>query len=149
MTIGRMDRLRELRQLRRTVAEREAERARAAHTEFERRAAAAQEAHARSVQEAVTRRRAAIDTLMAEPSGPLGVARMANVHSMIDGEIEDAARGEREAHEVLSQAEVELAEKRDVLAVFLRRETAMNHAVERLDGERTRAEEDAEEEGDV
>lgn len=143
-----MDRLRELRALRRTVAERDAERARHAQSEFETRVAAAQEAHARAVTEATARRRAAVDTLMAEPTGPLGVARMSNVHAVIDGEIDDAARAETDARQGLEEAEVELAEKRDVLAAFLKRETAMDYAVERLSGERDRVAEEAEEEGD-
>ena len=144
-----MDRLRELRALRRTVAERDAERARNARSEFEMRVAAAQEAHARAVHDATARRRAAIDALMAEPTGPLGVARMSNVHVVVDGEINDAARAEGEAREGLEAAEEELAQKRDVLATFLKRETAMDYAVERLAGEADRAAEDAEEDGDA
>ena len=143
-----MDRLRELRALRRTVAERDAERARNARTEFEARVAAAQEAHARAVHDATNRRRSAIDALMAEPSGPLGMARMANVHAVVDGEIADAAREKDEAREGLEGAETELREAQDVLAAFLKRETAMDYAIERLEGERERAADDAEEEGE-
>ena len=144
-----MDRLRELRRLRRTVAERDAERARSARTEFENRVAAAQEAHERAVTGATGRRRAAVDALMAEPSDLVGVARMANVHAVVDGEIADAAREEADATAGLEEAETDLAEKRDVLAAFLRRETALDYAVERLSGELERREEDAEEEGDA
>ena len=144
-----MDRLRELRALRRTVAERDAERARNARTEFESRVAAAQEAHARAVHDASNRRRSAIDALMAEPSGPLGVARMANVHAVIDNEIAEATREESEAQEGLEAAETELQEKRDVLAAFLKRETAMDYAVERLEAQHERAEEDVEEDGEL
>lgn len=143
-----MNRLRELRALRRTVAERDAERAQHARGEFETRVAAAQEAHARAVTEATARRRAAVDTLMAEPTGPLGVARMSNVHAVIDNEIDEASRTESEAKQGLEEAETDLAEKRDVLAAFLKRETAMDYAVERLSGERDRAAEEAEEEGE-
>ena len=144
-----MDRLRELRALRRTVAERDAERARNARTEFEARVVSAQEAHARAVIDATAKRRAAVDTLMAEPTGLLGVARMANVHAVVDGEIVRAAHEETEARDGLETAETELQEKRDVLAAFLKRETAMDYAVERLEGEREREAEDAEEEGDL
>ena len=149
MTIERMNRLRELRGLRRSIAEREAERARTNRSEFEARVSAAQEAHQRAANDATSRRRAAIDGLMAEPAGPLGVARMANVHAVVDGEIREAAAEENRAREGLEEAEREVEEARDVLAAFIRRETAMDAAVDRLaEGER-RAAEDAEEDGEA
>ena len=145
MTIDRMDRLRELRGLRRSIAERDAERARATRSEFEARVNAAEEAHGRAANDATTRRRAAIDALMGEPAGPLGVARMANVHAVVDGEIAEAAAEEREAREALEEAEGEVERTRDVLAAFIRRETAMDAAIERLDDEADRAAEAADE----
>ena len=145
MSIDRMDRLRELRGLRRSVAEKDVERARANRADFEARVSAAQEAHQRAAHDATTRRRAAIDSLMAEPSGPLGVARMANVHAVVDGEIAEAAAEETRAKEGLAEADTELEEARDVLAAFIRRETAMDAAIDRLEGEAARAADDAEE----
>ena len=145
MTIDRMDRLRELRTLRRSVAERDAERARSVRTEFEGRVTAARKAHERMVSEASTRRRTAVDALMAEPSGPLGIARMANVHAVIDGEVADAAAEEDAAREGLADAERDVEEAQDVLAAFIRKESAMDAALERLEGDERRVEEDAEE----
>lgn len=145
MSVERMDRLRELRGLRRSVAERDVERARAAKGEFEARVAAAQEAHQRAANDATARRRASIDALMAEPSGPLGVARMANVHAAVEHEVGEAAAEEERARDGLADADTELDTARDVLAAFIRRETAMDAAIERLGSERDRAADAAEE----
>ena len=129
--IERMNRLRELRGLRRSIAEKDAERAKLSRNEFERKVNAAEDAHARAVSDAVTRRRAALDALASEPATPLNVARMSNVHGMVDHEIGERRREADEAGEALGEAESELAEKRDVLAQFLKREEAAEGAVER------------------
>ena len=129
--IEKMDRLRELRGLRRSIAEKDAERAKLARTEFERRVSAAEDAHARATSDAATRRRSALDALSREPATPLNVARMANVHGMIDHEL-DELQGEVDgSREGLEEAERDLEEKRDVLAQFLRKEEAADGAVER------------------
>ena len=143
--IDRMDRLRELRGLRRSVAEKDAERAKLARAEFERKVHAAEGAHARAVADATTRRRAALDALSGQPAGPLTLARMANVHGMVDHEIGERRSEWDEAQGALDEAETDLAEKRDVLAQFLKKEEATEAALERRD-DATRHLRDAEEE---
>ena len=145
--IDRMDRLRELRGLRRSIAEKDAERAKLARAEFERKVHAAEGAHARAVADATTRRRAALDALSDQPAGPLTVARMANVHGMVEHEIGERQSEWDEARGELDEAQAELAEKRDVLAQFLKKEEATDAAVERWE-EATRHLRDAEEEDD-
>ena len=129
--IEKMNRLRELRGLRRSIAEKDAERARAARSEFERKVSAAEDAHARAVSDSVTRRRAALDALSSQPATPLTIARMANVNGMIDHELAGLSGEADEAREGLEGAEAELVAKRDVLATFLRKEEAADSAAER------------------
>ena len=145
--IEKMNRLRELRGLRRTVAERDVERARSQRADFERRVKEAEDAHARAVTDSSARRRQALDKLAEAPATPLNIARMANVHAAIDREIAIAAGTVDEEREGLAGAETELSEKRDVLSVFLKKEQATDTAIERYeDGQRHLPEEGEEEE---
>lgn len=134
--IERMNRLRELRGLRRSVAEKEAERAKLARNEFERKVHAAEDAHARAVTDSTTRRRAALDALSSAPATPLNIARMANVHGMIDHELAEKRGEVDEAGRELDEAEADLSEKRDVLAQFLKKEEAAEGAIERYEESR-------------
>ena len=129
--IEKMNRLRELRGLRRSVAERDVERAAAQRADFERKVKEAEDAHARAVTDSSARRRQALDKLAEAPATPLNVARMANVHAAIDQEIATASDDVDQRREALGQAETALSEKRDVLSQFLKKEQATEGAIER------------------
>ena len=147
--IEKMNRLRELRGLRRSIAEKDAERAKLARNEFERKVHAAEDAHARAVAESTTRRRAALDALASAPATPLNVARMANVHGMVDHELAESQGEVDEASKGLEEAEAELTERRDVLAQFLKREEAAEGAIERWEDDHRHLENADEEDPDA
>ena len=131
--VERMDRLRDLRSLRRSVAERDARVAKVERDEFVRKVSAAKEEHARALSDATTKRRGALDALTSQPATPMNLARMGNVNAIIDQGINEAAERSDHAKASLSEAEAALARKQDVLAQFLRREEATNSAVERME----------------
>lgn len=145
--IEKMNRLRELRGLRRSIAERDVELARSQRADFERRVKEAEDAHARAVTDSTSRRRQALDKLMDAPATPLNLARMANVHAAVDQEIATASGTVDEEREGLGEAEAALSEKQDVLSQFLKKEQAAEGAVERFEeGQRHLPEEGEEEE---
>ena len=129
----RMNRLLELRGLRRSIAEKDARLAKIARDEFERKVNAAEEAHARALADAATKRRSALDTLMDAPATPLNVARMANVSAMAEHDVDRSGAERDTAADALEESERELAERRDVLAEFLRREDAAQGAIARFE----------------
>ena len=143
--IEKMNRLRELRGLRRSVAERDVERAQAQRTEFERRVKEAEDAHSRAVTDSSARRRQAMDKLMDAPATPLNVARMANVHAAIDQEIANAAQTADQEREGLDDANTALSEKQDVLSLFLKKERATEGAIERYEDDTRHLRDDEEE----
>lgn len=146
--VDRMDRLRELRGLRRTVAERDARVAKAERDEFVRKVNAAKDEHARTLSDATTKRRGALDALVSQPATPMNLARMSNVSAVVDQGIDDAAQAADRAETSLSEAEDVFARKQDVLARFLKREEATNSAIERMEEASQRQRDAIEEDGD-
>ena len=129
--IERMNRLRELRGLRRSIAERDVARAQTERTEFERRVREAQDAHERTVMDSTARRDRTIDKLSNAPGTPLTLARMANVQAASAHEIAVSEQGVETEREGLAEAEAALDERRDVLSRFLKKERATEGAIER------------------
>ena len=134
--------------MRRGIAEREAKAAKIARDGFEKKVAAARDEHARALSDAVTRRRAALDTLAAQQATPLNLARMANANAIVDREIDEASWEAERASAELDRSEEELQGKRDVLAQFLRREEATEGAIDRIHEQNRHLEDDADEAAD-